>query len=289
MDPRWHEKFGESQTFKRYTDCWPPIDGANDGILSQDALAFVYDSNFKIKRARFIFFHTAHMSDKKRPSLSGLLPPSPKKKSKQHLKVSIIGTAGRDKKNPLPKHMFGWMVDRALEEIKDLGVSTNGIHLVSGGAAWADHVAVELFLTSDLEFPQLTLHMPCEWNHQWHEFLDNGGKTWKTNPAKTCNYYHKQFKRITGKKSLSELEKVRCMKGVTFDHSEFGLMPRNNRVAQSDIIIAFTRCSSGEPLKGSGTKKTWDLAPSTTKKIHVDISRCPTPTAPTFYPPQRQS
>ena len=53
--------------------------------------------------------------------------------------VSIIGTAGRQGTHKkLSKGIFDWMCTRAEDLItKQLKLSWNKVHLVSGGAAWA--------------------------------------------------------------------------------------------------------------------------------------------------------
>lgn len=55
-------------------------------------------------------------------------------------KFAIIGTAGRDKAKPMTRKTWDWMLRTAMEQIPP------DSHLVSGGAAWSDHIAVALFL-----------------------------------------------------------------------------------------------------------------------------------------------
>ena len=65
--------------------------------------------------------------------------------------VSIIGTAGRksdgSKLNP---KIFVDMVKTALDTIKNVW-KLEDVELVSGGAAYADHVAVKLFLEQKIK------------------------------------------------------------------------------------------------------------------------------------------
>jgi len=53
------------------------------------------------------------------------------------MKIAIIGTAGRDKTIPMTRALWDWMLDDAKNRLKFKH------HLVSGGAAWADHLACE--------------------------------------------------------------------------------------------------------------------------------------------------
>ena len=77
--------------------------------------------------------------------------------------------------------------EKAKEIVEELDLSS--AHLVSGGAAWSDHVAVELFLSD--EYDGLTLHMPCKWIRKEH--YDNGSYSWQTNPGKLANSCHRKF------------------------------------------------------------------------------------------------
>lgn len=60
--------------------------------------------------------------------------------------VSIIGTASNKGNQVLTPKLFDQMVNRAKSVIiNDFGLLQHDVILVSGGAAWSDHVAVELY------------------------------------------------------------------------------------------------------------------------------------------------
>ena len=93
-----------------------------------------------------------------------------------------------------------------------------------------------------------------------------------------ANSYHEQFSKQIGINSLYELSIVltgaqkQPNQVATYDISG-GFKARNNKIARSDCLLAFTFDSgsaqiylpNGDPLEGAqpksgGTKMTWDLA-----------------------------
>ena len=103
-------------------------------------------------------------------------------------KVALISTAGRGGDgHRMTKFLFDKMVDRAQILIRqELGSSA--VHLISGGAAWADHIAVVLFIEEDKS--ELTLHLPCVLDRKKGWFVDNDVRNWQTNPGRSANKYH---------------------------------------------------------------------------------------------------
>jgi hypothetical protein len=87
------------------------------------------------------------------------------------MRVSIIGTAGRkEDAAKMSALLFENMVRVAREQIALLE-ATDGIDLVSGGAAWADFVAVQLWLDGNCpDVRSLTLHLPCGWDRSKNAF-----------------------------------------------------------------------------------------------------------------------
>jgi hypothetical protein len=163
---------------------------------------------------------------------------------------AIIGTAGREEDGgKLGKKHFEAMYLVADELIKE--VSSNGYpitKLVSGGAAWADHVAVKLFL--DKKIPKLKLCFPCEWEHG---SFKNLGENTKFNPGKTANYYHNKFKNTTFINSLSEIQTA-ILEGAEY-YAFKGFHARNAIVAKSDFLLAMTFGNKHE-VKDGGTAHT---------------------------------
>lgn len=123
-------------------------------------------------------------------------------------------------------------------------------HLVSGGAAWADHVAVKLFL--EKKAPHLRLFLPCEWDNG--SFKDSGSDDWKVNPGRTINRYHKAFQLRTRINSLSEIQ-IAKGEGAELIPVRGGFYGRNALVAKSDFLLAMTFGKDRE-VKDGGTADT---------------------------------
>src|SRR3990167_2442724 len=181
------------------------------------------------------------------------------------VRISVIGTAGRKPDN-LTKELFNKMIDRCREEIDSLGYEHEDITLISGGAAWADHLAVTLWLL-DQDYNELILYIPCDWNGAEQKYADSGASDWRVNPGKAANYYHRLFSGIIGSDSLQQITMAK-ESGCTLDTSAFGFFNRNSKVADTDVMIAFTWSKTGQPNDG-GTLDTWKKANPSCKKIHV--------------------
>ena len=122
---------------------------------------------------------------------------------------------------------------------------------VSGGAAWADHIAVRLFL--DKKIPKLRLFLPCAF--VGGSFYDTGLKNDAgKNPGGTCNYYHAKFKRKTAIDSLSQIQTAE-REGAELINVNKGFYARNALVAKSDFILACTFGNEHE-IKDGGTAHT---------------------------------
>lgn len=195
-----------------------------------------------------------------------------KKPTKIH-KVSIIGCAGRGSQyTALSTQKFNTMCNKTLEILQmnfnlELG-SEGNIHLISGGAAWSDHVAVKLFL--DKKVAALTLELPCKWDSKKHMYVDNKSDDWKKNPGRSANKYHKTFSVIRNINSLIDIKHA-FENGAKCNVWE-GFHDRNKRVANTDYMIAFTLSNSDSPMNGSGTHHTWKLCNVTAEhKVHIPI------------------
>ena len=186
-------------------------------------------------------------------------------------KVSIIGSANgkgiKDRENLLNKGTW----QKICETVENyISTNVNGnwsrIHLVSGGAAWCDHVAVYLyFLHPDA---QLTLHFPYKWDFDKKQFIDNGKNHWATNPGRTANKHHQSFQKKIGQNTFHQLQKAIDNGAKIYDHYT-GFHDRNSAVASCDYLIAMTFFDGPEP-NGGGTWDTWKKS-QCTKKIHFTI------------------
>lgn len=174
-------------------------------------------------------------------------------------KIAIIGTAGRDKTKPMNIHLWHWMTTHAWHSIPA------GSHVVSGGAAWADHLAVYLFLYGHAR--EITLHLPAPFRN--HCFRGPSKSS-----SSAANWYHDKFSEAVGIDSLAEIQQVLARKsGVTVTmentHNGFtGMFARNVKVATADEMIAYT-FGQGDAPEDGGTKHTWDLC--TGKRVHIAL------------------
>lgn len=189
--------------------------------------------------------------------------------------LSIVGTAGRkdDAKRLSKKHFEAMCVvaNGLITQCKEINypIST----LVSGGAAWADHVAVTLFL--EKKAPHLRLFLPCEF--VGGSFRDNGNTDAYKNPGGTANYYHRQFQKNTGINSLTQLQ-IAAAEGAELINVAKGFHARNALVAKSDFLLAMTFGKENQ-VKDGGTAHTVECYLSRVKKegffdksFHYDLS-----------------
>lgn len=168
--------------------------------------------------------------------------------------VGVIGSAGRkdDAKNftvQVYVSAYGTL-QRWMRDMLNLN-PTHEICLVSGGAAFADHLAVHAFLTQNTPC-KLELYLPCKFENNMFE--DNGTVRPVTNPGATANYYHGKFSEVLGINSLVELG-LAIETGATVE-SGGGFFGRNDKIAnRCDSIVAFT-FGCKETIKDGGTADT---------------------------------
>lgn len=180
-------------------------------------------------------------------------------------KIAIIGTAGRDKTKPMTAELYVWMLRDAIQRIP------KGAHLVSGGAAWADHLAVTLFL--DGYASELTLHLPSAFQGSPAEFVGP-----RNSSASAANWYHHLFSQVIDQDTREQI--LRCIESpnciTTYEPTAAGysgMFNRNRRVALgSDQMLAYTFGEGDVPADG-GTRDTWDkfVARRAGKATHISL------------------
>ncbi len=173
--------------------------------------------------------------------------------------LAIIGTAGRGGlHNFMDVETFMKMVGEAVKDTRSM--LPDRIHLVSGGAAWADHVAVNMFRSLPERF-DLTICGPCPWDREKKRFHDTGVRNWKVNPGGTANYYHELFRQAARIDGLTQIDECHDFETGKFTYiSGDGFHERNNLVVEfADYVLAFTFGHGDEPADG-GTLHTWKLA-----------------------------
>lgn len=173
------------------------------------------------------------------------------------MKIAIIGTAGRG-----PQVMTNSLWLRMIEDVTTRVPPES--HVVSGGAAWADHLAVHLFRIGHVS--KLTLHLPAPFDG--FEFIGPAGSA-----ASASNFYHRKFSRIIKTDSLAQI--AECLKDPNCDSTAevyasgyMGFMIRNGKVARTENLIAYT-FGEGEIPADGGTLNTWNRARGA--KLHVPL------------------
>lgn len=177
--------------------------------------------------------------------------------------IAITGTAGRDKTKPMTLRLWLWMVAHAKGSIP------KNSHLISGGAAWADHLAVQLFL--DGHVSRLTLHLPAPMTDKFHGPYKSA--------ASAANYYHQTFSERIGVDTLNQIvlasEMPGCTGSVQPEQAGYGgMFARNGKVAaDANAMLAYTFGLDKQPADGGGgTLDTWNkCACDPAKKMHVTL------------------
>lgn len=191
--------------------------------------------------------------------------------SKQQ-QVAIIGTAGRnDDEKKLSPAIFQSMVDEARKTIVETWkLDPSTVRLVSGGSAWADHVAVRLY---GAKWGGLDLHLPEAWDKT--QFYDTRIVDWKSNPGGTLNYYHRKFSAAMPCDSLAEIAALQKDERVRFIVHD-GMHQRNTAVAaRANYLIAFTfAAKNAKTPKDGGTADTWIKTNPFTRKLHISLPIC---------------
>lgn len=205
--------------------------------------------------------------------------------------LAVIGSAGRKEDAiHVSRPLYNAMYWHLLKTLVDLGP----IAVVSGGAAFADHLAVRAFLEGHCT--GLRLHLPAEFRNG--RFVEGGGG--RFDPGRIANWYHRNFSTACGLDSFSEIEDaIRKGAHVTVGRS---FHERNTTVANdASAMIAFTFGEDESPiilgpesegfldhraagLCDGGTADTWAKAKDCSQKRHVSLTwlRNNLTTEPTF-------
>ncbi|KAM9975352.1 hypothetical protein ACTFIW_010380 [Dictyostelium discoideum] len=187
--------------------------------------------------------------------------------------IGVIGTTGRDKSRPLNSKHFDYLCDTFQQYLHNLEtqqkIELNNITLISGGAAWSDHVAVDYFLKNPTTC-KLMIHLPCLIvGYKVDENITQYRFDVEHPNGVTTNGYHSNFSKQIGRDTILDIIKAKEL-GAILDNSEFGFKNRNTSIAkQSDFLVAFTGAVGPAPL-GGGTLDTWKKSKSLYKH-HISI------------------
>ena len=177
-------------------------------------------------------------------------------------RLAIIGTAGRfpQLRARLTDGHMAWMCETIESYIElVLGLNPSSIILVSGGSAWADHTAIQLFNSSS-KYAGLQLYLPSMFNQ--------GNKCFGTDQSGArLNELHTYCSTSLGTNTLHEIAEALTTSAKV--QVIPGFLPRNRAIASNcDHMLAFT-FDSDCPRSG-GTSHTWNL--TTVPKTHFNLS-----------------
>ncbi len=133
-----------------------------------------------------------------------------------------------------------------------VAVTLRAGRLVSGGSAWADNVAIQLFLDGAVK--ELSLHLPVQF-----DFVDSlcEYRFGSTQEGKRLNDLHGAFCDKTGINPWEQIETAIKNKGAKVAVNLGGFKARNTDVAnEANTLLAFTFADK-VPNDG-GTRDTWD-------------------------------
>jgi len=176
--------------------------------------------------------------------------------------IAIIGTAGRKEDgDKLSLDLYNRMYYDVIWRFSEMNVSVEERHLVSGGAAWADHLAVRAFLED--ECVSLSLHLPAMFGGCRYLGMNSS----KYDPGRIANYYHGLFSNKVKTNTLLEIAAA-IKKGAGLTVSK-GFKERNLLVGKSDAVLAYTFGQESFPKDG-GTLHTWNSS-SAKIKTHIPL------------------
>jgi hypothetical protein len=200
-------------------------------------------------------------------------------------KLAIIGTAGRgDDGKRLAADPERYRT-RMLDAARKVAELTHATTLVSGAAAWADHIAIDLFLEPPTEYAlELELPAPLEPDDAGgYRFLDKGTRDFKSNPGGVSNHYHRLFKDAFAKTGTlwSPFLDFAAIHRTAMEPSAVtfcvgaGFLERNLVVAaKADCCLAMT-FGNGAQLKDGGTAHTMKAflaKPNHGQAFHLDLN-----------------
>lgn len=196
--------------------------------------------------------------------------------------IGIIGTAGRGSDAEyMSRELYDDMYRRLIDTLDEWQVDD----AVSGGAAWADHLAVRAFLEGYLK--DLTLFLPAEFRDG--KFVPDARQQF--NPGQTLNYYHDRFSKVCGIDSRRQL--AMAIEAGARARVIPGFHARNAEVARhANFLVAFTFGKASTPevsdfcageegyatsraagLKDGGTAHTWGMTRNASIKRSFNLYR----------------
>lgn len=185
-------------------------------------------------------------------------------------RIAVIGTAGRAEKNEMTRQLWEAMTAHFRTLLADGTLAVD--HLVSGGAAWSDHVAVWAF--NEGLVGGLTLCLPAPFDVEKNAFYQ--AKTFEQSAASAANYHQRNFSKKIEEDTLGQIRKaIDDGAQVYAQPHQLGysaMFARNDDIARlaTGGVVAFS-FGDGAP-NSKGTRHTWDRV-SAEPKININLGR----------------
>ncbi len=197
------------------------------------------------------------------------------------MRLAIIGTAGRgDDGKRLAADPERYLT-RMLQAARNVAKQVGATELISGGAAFSDHIAVLLFLEDPTRY-SLTLELPAPFvtdGQGGYKYFDKGSGDFKNNPGGVSNHYMRLFLKAFRKtrpdwSPFNDLAALEGYPNVT-KNVGIGFLERNLVVAaKADHCLAMT-FGNGRQLKDGGTAHTMShflAKPNRGGAYHLDLN-----------------
>lgn len=175
--------------------------------------------------------------------------------------VSIIGLSGkRGLLDKLSIDTYNEAIANVIAELRNIaGKENSKIHLISGGCAISDHIAVIIWnkiKNGELDLPieKFTIYTHCKWEDDKYN---------KSKEGRDANHYHYMFSKYMKIHSLSEIKQAIDFGAIVI--TQTGIFNKSLRLASCDYMI--TMCMSNSKYLGPNTNKTFRYCHG--KKIYV--------------------
>lgn len=169
----------------------------------------------------------------------------------------MVGASGR-RGEPLSGELFLAVQESVVRCVQRLGWAPERRVLVSGGAAFADHAAVALFLRGG--WAGLELHLPCAFRGAFAR-----GAT-----GERAQALHRAFSDIVHTDSIAELQ-IALDRGARVHVHNGGFLARNGAIASTcDALLAYTFEHGDAPAHNSGSGDTWRKCRA--RKFHMSLA-----------------
>jgi hypothetical protein len=180
------------------------------------------------------------------------------------IRLAIIGLSGRnpsDAKILDNKHLEWAQMNVQLYIDEVLNIDKNKIILVSGGSAWMDHVAIQLFIQGG--YGGLELYLPSEFNVKSKKYKN-------THEGRKLNELHSACQNKTGLSIFEELTYANQKNTNIKIVIKRGFIQRNTLIAKNcDHLLSFT-FDKNQP-SGGGTLDTWNKVLHE-NKLHISLN-----------------